>query len=139
MHAVHDPGEADGCREHPDRRRQRRHFQPDAGGEGGRGGGVPGRNELVTGVRPGRRAGGTSPAGRGLRTRPLARTLLAALAIAMPARPRRAARRPRSSLLAASAAAMPIHNAKKSADRLSVGRKRSSIGELSAERRAMMA
>ena len=53
----------------------------------------------------------------------------------MPARPRTAARRPRSSLLAASAAAMPIHNTKKSAERLSAGRKRSSTGELSPERR----
>ena len=93
----------------------------------------------MTGVRPGRRSGATSPAGRGLRTRPLASTLLAVLAVTMPARPRRAAQRPRSSLLAASAAAMPIHNTKKSADRLSAGKKRSSIGELSAERRAMMA
>jgi hypothetical protein len=41
----------------------------------------PDGNEVVTGVRPGRRSGGTSPAGRGLRTRPLARTLLAVLAV----------------------------------------------------------
>jgi len=46
--------------------------------------------------------------------------------ITTPARPRRAARRPRSSLLAASAAAMPIRNTKNSAERLSAGRKRSS-------------
>ena len=54
-------------------------------------------NEVVTGVRPGRRARLTSTAGRGLRTSPLATTLLAVLAITMPARPRKAARRPRSS------------------------------------------
>ena len=94
MYAVHDPGHTHGRRQRPDRRRQGGHFQPDASGER-RGGGVPRRNEVVTGVRPGRRSGGTSPAGCGLRTRPLARTLLAVLAITMPARPRRAAQRPR--------------------------------------------
>ena len=122
MHAVHDPGYTHGRRERPDRRRQGGHFLPDASGERRRGGGVPDGNEVVTGVRPGRRSGGTSPAGRGLRTRPLARTLLTVLAITMPARPRRARPAALSSLLAASAAAMPIHNTKKSAERLSAGR-----------------
>ena len=60
MHAVHDPGHADGHRERPDRRRQRRHFQPDAGGEGGRGGGVPGRKRAGN-RRPARAAGRTAP------------------------------------------------------------------------------
>ena len=65
MHAVHDPGHADGRRERPDRRRQRRHFQPDAGGEGGGGSGVPGRKRAGN-RRPARAAGRTHLAGRAL-------------------------------------------------------------------------
>jgi len=58
MHPVHDPGDADGRREHPDRRRQRRHFQPDAGGEGGSRGSMAGRKGGGDG-RPARAPGRT--------------------------------------------------------------------------------
>ena len=90
MYAVHDPGHTHGRRQRPDRRRQGGHFQPTPVANTAAAAACPDGNEVVTGVRPGRRSGGTSPAERGLRTRPLARTLLAVLAITMPARPRRA-------------------------------------------------
>ena len=69
----------------------------------------PEGNEVLRGTRDSRRGNGTSAVGRSLRARLLPATLVTVLAIAMPATPRRAARRPHLLSEAARPAATPSH------------------------------
>lgn len=69
----------------------------------------PEENDVLRGTRDRRRASGTSLVGRSLHVARLPSTLVVALAIAMLASPRRAARRPHLLSDTARPAAMPIH------------------------------